>query len=159
MVLLCSREVIHTLLRLQFSGGPRIHLHSSSSSNLTFQEVDGEKAKVQKNSRRFFVRKLNVFRLRQLLPVCQTEGEGSSSHPLQGEETAAVRAVREFRSMTCFCFYSGQDLGKAQGVSPATCRRKYTFVGRLWSLKDMVTSATLSPMSFENFAELEQTDS
>lgn len=38
--------------------------------------------------------------------------ESSSSHPLQGEETAAVRPVSEFRPVTCYCFYSDGALGE-----------------------------------------------
>lgn len=47
------------------------------------------------------------------LYVRQSRG-WSSSHPLLGEETEAVRAVSEFRSFACFCFYFCQACHKAQ---------------------------------------------
>ena len=69
----------------------------------------GKETKLQKKKWWRFWRQRCVLRLIQLLPVCQAEQRSSSSRPLQGVETAAVRAASEICSLTCFCFYSQQQ--------------------------------------------------
>lgn len=110
-----SCEVIHTLQRLQFSSSPHdppsfFQLYISASrfrkKKCKTKKTGGAFLSKQKKREKKALCFLDLFNF--FLYVRQT-GESSSSHPLQGEETAAVRAVSEFRSMTCFCFYSEQQ--------------------------------------------------
>lgn len=86
------------------ASSPQIHLHSSST---TFQQVCGDKREVQKTNGAFpslYTEAPSVLDYFNFFLYVRQTRESPSSEPLQGEETAAVRAVSEFRSVTCFCF-------------------------------------------------------